>query len=424
MSSIPNNVILLWLSTNASIPSGWTRETTLDSTFLKGTAAATNPNDTGGSATHSHTSSAHTHTASNHNHTATLAQVGDSDEGNTNDPKTLVGTHNHPSSSSSATAGGNLQSTAASWAAISSDPAFYSPIFIKSSGGASVNNIAGLWANSANAPSGWTFCDGGGGTPDLRNKYLKGAVAGVDAGTTGGTLNHSHAVDHTHTADSHTHTGTSSAAVPVPTPNRSNIGSSNNSLVDHTHSISLAVATDTLTSYTGSAGNADTVEPSFKKLAAIKNTSGVASKPTGLIGLWLGTLATIPAGWALCDGTKGTPDMRGYHLKLANTLGEIGNTGGSNTHTHSSHNHVHSSSSTHTHTGSTGNDVATGQHATGGDQACVQHTHTVNSTGGTAGSYSTDAMDSGSTNNEPAYRTVAFIQFQFDLGGAILYNLI
>jgi len=29
-----------------------------------------------------------------------------------------------------------------------------------------------------------------------------------------------------------------------------------------------------------------------------------------VIVMWSGTIATIPTGWALCDGTNGTPDLR------------------------------------------------------------------------------------------------------------------
>lgn len=36
--------------------------------------------------------------------------------------------------------------------------------------------------------------------------------------------------------------------------------------------------------------------------------------PTGIIVAWSGTIATIPDGWALCDGTNGTPDLRGRFL--------------------------------------------------------------------------------------------------------------
>jgi hypothetical protein len=32
--------------------------------------------------------------------------------------------------------------------------------------------------------------------------------------------------------------------------------------------------------------------------------------PAGVIVLWSGTIATIPAGWALCDGTLGTPNLQ------------------------------------------------------------------------------------------------------------------
>lgn len=35
----------------------------------------------------------------------------------------------------------------------------------------------------------------------------------------------------------------------------------------------------------------------------------VAGVPIGLIGLYSGLVADIPDGWALCDGTNGTPDL-------------------------------------------------------------------------------------------------------------------
>lgn len=43
------------------------------------------------------------------------------------------------------------------------------------------------------------------------------------------------------------------------------------------------------------------------------NVTGFANNalvPTGSIVMWSGSIATIPAGWALCDGTNGTPDLR------------------------------------------------------------------------------------------------------------------
>jgi hypothetical protein len=39
--------------------------------------------------------------------------------------------------------------------------------------------------------------------------------------------------------------------------------------------------------------------------------------PTGMIMLWSGTIASIPTGWALCDGTGGTPDLRNRFIVCA-----------------------------------------------------------------------------------------------------------
>lgn len=45
---------------------------------------------------------------------------------------------------------------------------------------------------------------------------------------------------------------------------------------------------------------------------------------TGMIMMWSGTIATIPSGWVLCDGTNGTPDLRNRFIIGANadTTGE------------------------------------------------------------------------------------------------------
>jgi microcystin-dependent protein len=41
----------------------------------------------------------------------------------------------------------------------------------------------------------------------------------------------------------------------------------------------------------------------------------------GMILMWSGTIGTIPNGWALCDGTKGTPDLRSRFIVGASTPG-------------------------------------------------------------------------------------------------------
>lgn len=56
--------------------------------------------------------------------------------------------------------------------------------------------------------------------------------------------------------------------------------------------------------------------------------------PVGGIIMWSGTLATIPSGWALCDGTNGTPDLRDKFVRGAAPAADPGATGGADTHDH------------------------------------------------------------------------------------------
>jgi hypothetical protein len=57
----------------------------------------------------------------------------------------------------------------------------------------------------------------------------------------------------------------------------------------------------------------------------------------GIIVMWGGLVASIPAGWALCDGQGGRPDLRGLFIKGAAAGQNPGATGGAATHTHAGH---------------------------------------------------------------------------------------
>lgn len=80
--------------------------------------------------------------------------------------------------------------------------------------------------------------------------------------------------------------------------------------------------------------------------------------PQGLIAMWTG--ATAPAGWFLCDGTNGTPDLRDRFIVGAHTNKPLGTSGGS-TATNSAGNHTHSmtGAGVHSHTGLTGSTALT-----------------------------------------------------------------
>ena len=56
--------------------------------------------------------------------------------------------------------------------------------------------------------------------------------------------------------------------------------------------------------------------------------------PKGGIILWSGTVANIPAGWALCNGGNGTPDLRDKFVVGAGSVYAVNGTGGATTHVH------------------------------------------------------------------------------------------
>ncbi len=59
--------------------------------------------------------------------------------------------------------------------------------------------------------------------------------------------------------------------------------------------------------------NAYTVDKGLNTTMKVQE-SGNALIPRGIIAMWSGTRDDIPAGWALCDGTNGTPDLQGRFI--------------------------------------------------------------------------------------------------------------
>jgi len=62
--------------------------------------------------------------------------------------------------------------------------------------------------------------------------------------------------------------------------------------------------------------------------------------PSGLIAMWHGTIATIPAGWLICDGGNGTPNLLAKFVEgVATAATNPGATGGSTAKTTAGHRH-------------------------------------------------------------------------------------
>lgn len=64
---------------------------------------------------------------------------------------------------------------------------------------------------------------------------------------------------------------------------------------------------------------------------AIVNHNPSSSLPSGCILMWSGAINSIPAGFALCNGENGTPDLRNRFIVGAGGNYGVGSTGGSDT---------------------------------------------------------------------------------------------
>lgn len=400
MAKVPENVILIWPGTNASIPTGYTRETSLDGKFPKGEVFDEDPNNTGGAVAHTHTSPVHGHDLAAHTHSVSLnaSTAGGNSTGSTSSGGPSSN-HGHVAATSAGIGGGgSLSAVAASYDNEYNQPPYYEVIFIKSDGTKGIPDDVIALFDKTTLPTSWAVCDGANSTPNLGDKFLKGAGTGADSGVTGGALTHTHTISHTHVETGHTHTRFDSGGYSATTDYETASGTAD-SVQSHSHWIDLLSNTvgysGTPTSGTGSN------LPAYKRLLAIQNQTGGEDLPRDVIGLWIGSVATLPAGWKRVNG------MSELHLYVTSDTGEINDTGGSNTHTHSdSHSHTGSS---HTHTADVEVQGVTNNLLNSGHSLPKSHGHTA-SVGSTSADWSTTATSADSTNQEPPYLTVIFVQ--------------
>jgi microcystin-dependent protein len=60
-----------------------------------------------------------------------------------------------------------------------------------------------------------------------------------------------------------------------------------------------------------------------KSIEVLGDISGNLSSLKGIIVMWSGSIANIPEGWLLCDGTNGTPDLRSRFVVGASSSSAI-----------------------------------------------------------------------------------------------------
>ena len=104
--------------------------------------------------------------------------------------------------------------------------------------------------------------------------------------------------------------------------------------------------------------------------------------PSGAIMMWSGSIASIPSGWLLCNGTSGTPDLRDRFIVGAGSTYAVAATGGATTATLGTTNlpsHTHSISASGTTSTVDINHTHFFSAQTGGQS--VDHTHSSDSNG-------------------------------------------
>jgi hypothetical protein len=139
--------------------------------------------------------------------------------------------------------------------------------------------------------------------------------------------------------------------------------------------------------------------------------------PAGAIIMWSGALSSIPDGWALCDGTNGTPDLRDRFIMGVSAGEDPGATGGSTSHSHTVDSHTHSvdppntgtsTNGSHSHSAENVDDCSPLELCTNvaNNTSTGNHSHTVNIPVFTSGSA---APGTNSETHLPPYFELAFL---------------
>lgn len=122
--------------------------------------------------------------------------------------------------------------------------------------------------------------------------------------------------------------------------------------------------------------------------------------------------ANIPTGWYICDGTNGTPDLRGMFIYGATDDTDLLSTGGAVTHVHTNPSTNNAGSHTHTAGGQTGGPSATASATSGAaNVASSGHHHHISFSTESAGSHSHTIGDTTAGSSLPPYVKLYFIMY-------------
>ena len=411
----------MWHGALGAIPANWNLcdgtgvTPNLVARFIRGAPVGVDPGATGGADSHTHltmtAAGGHLHTVDNQaGHTHVVNSAGSHTHGSllkktnvTSTMKLTAGAHQH--TTNACVAHGHTWSNPGNHThvinAADGRPPYYEVAFIQAAAGAAVAaGIIIIWTGTLAAiPAGWSLCDGGGGRPDLRDRFVRGINTAITPpGGLGGNLTHTHienntphghgttnAGAHTHTFPSydwiHTHNdNTSDGANPLHQSDSGagvHIHAVTNDPGNHNHN-PIGNITHNHTVNTASS------LPAYYKVAYIINVAAADIPQNGIL-IWTGTLATIPAQYELCNGSGGKPELRSRFIYGTAAGIDPGGIGGSDTHTHTDQ--ANGAHNTHTQT-------TAGAHQHNATNSIGAHTHALDAGGTTAVAIAMEANNS------------------------------
>lgn len=145
--------------------------------------------------------------------------------------------------------------------------------------------------------------------------------------------------------------------------------------------------------------------------SALNNSATTQTIPSGIIAMWSGSAYNIPAGWALCNGANGTPNLTNRFIVAAGGTYSAGVLGGLATYTLTTiaslsvaeaHGHI-----VEAYTSVPGSGTASV--SAGVDYNLLNHVHYVDTVTGLSGTHTHDLNASFSTSALPPYYALCYI---------------
>lgn len=408
----PTDGRLLWFSTVGSIPSGWSRDSAFDNRMLQGgDSSYTGPADGGGwhghvLVSHEHGGSSHTHSSSSGTGSAVLSVFARVSARPLFVLPGAAWTHSHTARTSPAASLSYGDDGAAGGGVVEVFPEYVSGVVIKPDDGSQeIPDGASCFTDESTVPTGFSL------EVSVDGKFVRAPSAAVGGGATGGSSTHTHTQSgHTHEIADHSH-GTHALGAGTKVEVFALVQDISIAVRSHHNGVLNSGAGRTSDSTAVTTGS-ESSEAGFVRLLGIKNDGGAASTPVGVVVPYVGAVSEIPENWALMDGSGDTSvDCRDVQVKGTNAAGEIGDSGGGDSHAHEA-GHVHGPNGGHLH-GLTVSGAAGSLSRDGGGTAVTKtaaHSHTWTVTSTTPPDSSNTDPGSTSVDKRGRYRTVVFIK--------------